>query len=301
MSVLRAILGRFARFLVRMARRLDPAITPAAAWTMTERMAALRRRYPGAPDHWLKLIASRAPLDPAPEPEEPPAGPYANEAHFPSGDPPRIAAPAFASRKQSAHGHTLFFRRFEPKARPAIHASTAGPEERGGLPLPSIERRVAKPSLTFSPRHLRNPIARLLRLDRFERRRALLHLESDDGTRRPVDDTRADQPEWTARARPAFPGGDARATPQRPWFDAPDAPSRAAEPDDPRWPTLRRVAPEPVWQSTPAHVRPDQPFNITDNRWPDLPQLPVDSSAPLLSARDEAALRAEQLGGTWSA
>ena len=57
MSALRAILGRFARFLVRIARKLDPGLPPARNSLMPERMAALRQRYPGAPDHWLELVA----------------------------------------------------------------------------------------------------------------------------------------------------------------------------------------------------------------------------------------------------
>jgi len=62
MSVVRAILGRFARFLVRIARTLDPGIAAAPYWVMPERMAALRARYPGAPEHWLELLARRTTL-----------------------------------------------------------------------------------------------------------------------------------------------------------------------------------------------------------------------------------------------
>src|SRR5215813_9533017 len=112
MSVLRAILGRFARFLVRIARRLDPAITPAAAWTMTERMTALRRRYPGAPDHWLELIARRAAFDtPAPEPEEPSDYRRGHDAHFPVADPRRTEAPAVAQPRRAARPALSFLRR----------------------------------------------------------------------------------------------------------------------------------------------------------------------------------------------
>ena len=60
MSVLRAILARFARLLVRIARTLDPGVAAAPYWAVPERMAALRQRYPGAPEHWLELVARRA-------------------------------------------------------------------------------------------------------------------------------------------------------------------------------------------------------------------------------------------------
>jgi len=300
MSVLRAIFGRFARFLVRVARRLDPAITPAAAWTVTERMAALRQRYPGAPDHWLKLIAQRATIRAAapPEPDEPPRA-YANEPQFPVTDPAHADGPAVApQRRPTARLRPVFFRGFDRRARPAIAAVAIGASERDAAPLPTADRRSDRPSIVFAPRRLRNPLARLFRLDRREPHLDLLHFETPD-ERRAADPLLPENREWIGReAHPIFPDPAVHAPARPAWAEPAEPPPHPTV--DLRWPVLMRASAEPSWPDQPGRHRPDPRFAGTDPRWPDLPAIP-DDPAPLLSARDEAALRAEQVGGTWSA
>ena len=73
MSYLRTILGRFARLLIRIARKLDSSVVAPPDVALSERMAALRLRYAGAPAHWLEAIARRVTIADAPSPAHSPA------------------------------------------------------------------------------------------------------------------------------------------------------------------------------------------------------------------------------------
>jgi hypothetical protein len=83
---------RLALFLDRVARRLEDISTAAghgdAKSTQTERaVAALAKRFPGAPDHWLRDIAARAPhiaLLPEPDATDPVVGMAKIEPRSPS-------------------------------------------------------------------------------------------------------------------------------------------------------------------------------------------------------------------------
>ena len=157
MSVVRAILGRFARFLVRIARTLDPGIAAAPYWVMPERMAALRARYPGAPEHWLELLARRTTLAdggtaPGYRPER--------EAR------PDLPRPGFGAAEPATHPAARPALRFpiaQSRARVVARPGVAGAAARPGAEAARPAPRPTRPLLTFAVAHVRNPIANLLR------------------------------------------------------------------------------------------------------------------------------------------
>lgn len=72
---------------------------------------------------------------------------------------------------------------------------------------------------------------------------------------------------------------------------------------DQRWPELHRSSEtRPIWPDVPARSEQREAhFTARDNRWPELPPFEEYPAAAVLSDSDEAALVAEQIGGTWSA
>jgi hypothetical protein len=286
MRVLRAILGRFARFLVRIARTLDPASATAPYWVVPERMAALRQRYPGAPEHWLEFVARRAAVG---DPVEP---------HAPSPDPrPSAEAQLPQARDRDARRSFLRFRErpvvafsqqdARQKARPtALHIAPANPAS-------------SRPGLTFGANSVRNPIANLLRIGRRDLRAPMMQFHTVDSARSDIQD--AGPPNVSARREHPtfFPNPGDRPT-HRP--DTVDAQRRADIQSDLRWP--ERFGPSAIasnWRDhRPGAARPDPSFRTSDPRWPDLPPLEVDYGPSAAASLDEAILLAEQLGGTWS-
>jgi len=305
MRVVRAILGRFARFLVRIARTLDPALATAPYWVMPERMATLRQRYPGAPEHWLQLMARRTAVG---EPTEPYAAPP--ESHAPAD---AIPAPQARARPRNTL-HNLLGLRGRPLV--VFPRADSSPKVRPDLPpvaqridtsaptLPASATRAApRPGLTFSTKSVRNPIANLLRIGRPERRPPALSFRAPD----PVLRTGQDAPAQVAFERHEhqtifpIPGGRSKHRPDLigTTDTRRDAVGARAEL---RW-TARpgQAMAAPAWlDGRPGTPRPDPTFGTPDSRWPDLPRATAEQGAPIASSLDEAILLAEQIGGTWS-
>jgi hypothetical protein len=72
--------------------------------------------------------------------------------------------------------------------------------------------------------------------------------------------------------------------------------------DDPSWPPQPNPShAHPSWPNAPApraRMAPD--FIQKDHRWPELPSVPEELLRIEEVLRDEASLRAEQIGGAWS-
>ena len=301
MSVLRAMLGRFARFLVRIARTLDPALATAPYWLMPERMAALRQRYPGAPDHWLELIARRGGMADAHNPPTEPMARRADERPLfdarPAeprrgdtlrrflrfGDRPAVGFPRLASRSKAQPSEL----RIAARADPSLPAS------------PSPEARPSRPGLTFSTRSARNPIANLLRIDRPTRRSAALNFSATP----PREIRDMPEPEEFVRRehRTFFPDLIGHES-HRPDMAGPAGVQHDPIPADTRWPARpERAAADVTWLSgQPGVARPSPSFRSHDPRWPELPPVALDHGPSLARSLDEAIFLAEQIGGSWS-
>jgi len=284
MRVVRAILGRFARFLVRIARTLDPASATAPYWVMPERMAALRQRYPGAPEHWLEFVARRTP---------------GGEQAEPHARPPEPRSPLEAQARPRPRDTLRNW--LGARTRPMVVFPRADPRPAARPQAPQTAARTApRPGLTFSTQSVRNPIANLLRMGRPERRSPMLHFHLPDAA--PGDHREAPAVIPARREHQTFfPNPDARPAvapdaigPRDPRHDAPHA--------DTRWPAWPERAPvdtvRPSEQSRTA--RPDPNFGAYDPRWPELPRLAADYGPAAAPSLDEAILLAEQIGGTWS-
>ena len=300
MRMLRAILGRFARFLVRIARTLDPGLATAPYWVMPERMAALRQRYPGAPEPWLELIARRTSIGEAVDPHAPPEPREPVEAQQPQA---RSRPRATLRNLLGARGRPVIV---FPRADPRPKARRAGPHvasrtdtSQHAAPAPAT-RSAPRPGLRFSTTSVRNPIANLLRIGRPEPRPPMLHFHTGD----PVPRDNRDVPGHDVLARREhqtfFPDTDARPTHRPDAIGANDV--RPVAQSEMHWPARpERVsidARQPNEWSRAA--RPDPSFRARDPRWPDLPRLAVDDGPSPTASLDEAILFAEQIGGTWS-
>ncbi len=303
MRVVRAILGRFARFLVRIARTLDPALATAPYWVMPERMAALRQRYPGAPEHWLEFVARRAAIGEPAEPHAPP--PTEPREPVESQLPQSRSRPRATLRNLlGARGRPLVVFPHpdpRPKARPAApQAATRTDAIRHTAPV-SATRTASRPGLRFSTTSVRNPIANLLRIGRPERRSPMLHFHTGD----PIPRDHREAPEHDALARREhqtfFPNIDARPTHGPDAIGANDAHSVALQAEM-RWPAPPERA--SIDASRPNELsrapRPDPSFRAQDPRWPELPRLAVDDEPSPTPSLNEAILFAEQIGGSWS-
>ena len=295
MSVLRAILARFARLLVRLARTLDPGLATAPQWVIPERMAALRQRYPGAPEHWLELVARRAPIAPG---EAPPADRRDPPIETPDAHtgPPRPSL--FTNFRHRRDRPAVHFAQADQRPRPAPSAVRS----RRRTQSPGIPSHPAgtseRPGLTFVADQVRNPIANLLRRERPQRRPAMLRFDADPSPPRDIDRPAIDD---VARSEhPAvFPELGARSYRSDHLTGLSRVPSERA---DSRWPEFRHA---PLLDATfpdrPGRAaRRDPSFAANDPRWPDLPALATEFGPSPALTRDEAALLAEQIGGTWS-
>jgi hypothetical protein len=293
MRVVRAILGRFARFLVRVARTLDPELIAAPYWVMPERMAALRQRYPGAPEHWLELVARRTTPDDV-DPGQP--NPHAA----------RHAEEHYARPEAPSHPQRSFKSLFRKRDRLSLRFPQPGSRKTGAVDQVATvvnARRTVRPGLSFGAKLVRNPIANLLRIDRPARRAPPLQFSGS------VRDNEPEQPQVkqssTGRGdHPTFfPDLTQRDVRPPEVIGAGDEfPHHPATDLDLRWPTLtQRAADVPRWRDEPrSGARPDPSFKRNDPRWPELPPIAVEFGFPQIGLNDEALLLAEQIGGTWS-
>lgn len=295
MSYLRTILGRFARLLIRIARKLDSSVVAPPDVALSERMAALRLRYAGAPAHWLEAIARRVTIADAPSPAHSPAELEVGDSL--SAVPKPRPMPTFPP-----HPHS---------ARQPIEFMTSANERSAFVrPTRPARPRRGRPQLVF--RESRHSPARAE--PRAAERRARWDRKLQFHTA-PLNREHATQPDTAIPDRrdpppdhqTAFPCLADRPTPS-------DSAHRQLEALSPRPSADRtlefasetgrpdRLGGEWGDASNEAPTRPAPTFTEPLNRWPELPaldQLLQDSDARLL-ARDEAAIVAEQTVGTWS-
>lgn len=306
MTLLRAILGRFARFLVRIARRLDPGLATTPRWGMPERMAALRHHYPDAPDHWLELVARRVTvvddLEPPPPLSEPADQPPAGEFAFPSDRPHERPGVELVAGSRAENRPAVRFKQSDRAPRAALPARPIVAVA-ADWRAPASKRVRATP--TFGAPRIRNRIANLLRLDRPRSRARMLRFRADETPALPAHKKpQTTPPEPLRRDHVSlFPSLNPHRADQPDWIDQLEPPPKRAPIDGEPQPTIERSV--PAMATWPAQGcgrdRPNPRFAASDNRWPELPRLSDESSMPGLSASDEAALIAEQIGGTWSA
>ena len=302
MSVLRAILGRFARFLVRIARTLDPALATEPYWVMPERMAALRQRYPGAPEHWLEALARRTSIGEPAAPSGPPAVPA------PAIETPPPQAP---SRPRNSLRNLL---RVRDRPGVAFPRPNAGSKARPGgprivtaapsIPPPAAAPQIhtpARPGLKFSTASVRNQIANLLRVARPGRRSAMLRFDANQAAPRETPEAPETPPITRREHQAVFPDSERRPMHRPDMVDERDDRAVTAQAEL-RWPArAERASIDPVWPSgARAATRTEPTFRTRDPRWPDLLPAAVESGPAPAPSLDEAILLAEQFGGTWS-
>ena len=292
MRVVRAILGRFARFLVRIARTRDPALATAPHWVVPERMAALRQRYPGAPEHWLEFVARRTAVGNPAETHAPPPEPRA----------PADSQPLEASA-QSRDTRRNFLRFRE---RPALAFPQSGARRTtrpNALHIASAPAAAPRPGLTFSANSVRNPIANLLRTGARGPRGVTIAFHADARARRDVEEAGARDLSGS-RDHPTFfpePGPRPAHHPDAVGVDdgQRNTPAVTADMRWPAWPDRSSVDIRSP-RELPRASRPDPNFRASDPRWPELPRLDVEYGPSAGPSLDEAILFAEQIGGAWS-
>ena len=284
MRAVRAILGRFARFLVRVARTLDPGLVSAPYWVLPERMAALRQQYPGAPEHWLEFVARRTPN----------GGP----ANLPGPDPrtPDRTDDSYSRREPPAHSLLSFRNLMRKRERPSPGFSQSGSRQAHQDDPPHLPGapRVARPALSFGAKYVRNPIANLLRINRpprFSTSPQFHHPELHD---RPHQ-RQSEQIDGARREYSAIFPDLARHAVRHPKIVS-------ADEFDLRWPALLHGAPAQPgsFGELLPKPRPGPNFARQDPRWPELPPLAVEFGFPDALSHDELGLLAEQIGGLWS-
>ena len=305
MSLVRAIVRRFARYLVRIARRLDPTLVAAPYRATPEQMAALRLRHPGAPQHWIELVAQRAIVDDLPKAEPPNSAP-------PDALPPEavtadaVDEPAFPNGRRELHEnpHGDLVRQARQRTAAQFNAvqRSVGRARRVAAKQSGAIARI-RPAITFVSKRMRRPIADLLIIDASARSRPMLKFKSNRPSSR--QSAPVESPE-NIHAKPERPlvfhdlvlpdDRDHRAR-----FESSRDEVRA--PTDSRWPELRprNDAAEHSPKVPAGSSRPMPTFPFPDERWPNLPGVDDHGVSSLAPTTEEAKLACEQVGGTWSA
>jgi len=317
MSVLRFLRVRVARLLMRLARKLDSAGLTTSPLPGAEQFDALRMRYPGAPDHWLQLVAKRAPI-PLSVPSRPgeipsdrtsaeiDSGPYHEEQ----------AEPRDFDFSTSRKGAPVIFRGSQQpsRARPTVGFLSPNNQPAPTQPMgighaPQRTRNAEVRGRDFF-RPLRRVSARLVStgpsaLRQRAKRNSLKFNRGTDLRRRTAAEYQL--PPATTHDRPdpsSF--GELRYGHSRGLDWEPDFNTQAVQDkqlSDPRFGSVRpRRLIEPSWISgDPAQIFHPAEFRASKNEWPDLPSVDDDHGAAPYDRSEEGALGVEQMSGRWSA
>lgn len=326
MSLVRALRTRLARLLARLARKVDGASADGSTVPASDALEALRLRYPGAPDHWLELVAARADASASVSTNSAELGGEREHVQFHS---------AGAAKAHERAQFNLARRNAEsgPQApnspvisRPSPMARFAHGERRTRA---SARFRSSPQSGARHPRLTTFPLVEWHEPDRPEKRafawarKLRVRSVSKFPPALPLKAVR-DAPVFSAeavRVRPAAPrfnvaaasvrDPDASAVPLpqegRPlrseWQGQPGADRDRANnrPDfDFKSPTPRR--PEQLNWMTEAHSRVPRDFDFQSptNPWPELPTLDKDDQLSPNDPSENARLAHEQMGGRWS-
>lgn len=297
---------------------LDPADDQA--------MAALRDRFPGAPDHWLRMIAERAPQLAAAVPEDevlrgPAPPPFLSAISDPATPPQAVPmaderrserpVPQRASPHRRADPHPTFG---WTSAREAIRhwVATRRRHGRPSLPnwpaieaeaaaMPSFDRAEARTrqSPSWSPWPVREPKPETFAPADTSKRQAIDFADREPAVHR--------DPDWTD-IPPARPLSTA------PWPPLPkqaranasfDTQSRRAAPEAPTYPDRDRSLRHPAaWHSVERRTVPRHsaaPAAPPHHRWPALPPITAEIDEVEAVSLRLSELVGEQEGGRWSA
>jgi hypothetical protein len=313
MSVLRFLRVRVARLLIRLARRLDSAGLPLPPF---EQFDALRRRYPGAPDHWLQLVAKRTPIAFAP-PSPAPEIASEREARQINPDPPREewAEPSDLDFSTSRSGARVFFPDSEQqsRARPAVGFS-APTHRRPPMPVMSVGHPPHRTrNVDRSPNFVRGLqrigvrlVSRAPSASKQRARRNSLKFSPAARVRQPAAAEYQPPPAVTHdRPDPSSFGETCESQPRRLDWE-PKFKTQALEARQPADPQFASPAPkrlnEPSWiAGNPAQMFHPAEFQPSKNEWPKLPSVNDDDRATPDGTSEQAALVVEQMGGRWSA
>jgi hypothetical protein len=192
----RSLLARWSTRLASFLRRVVSALDRVAG-SEDSRMAALSARYPGAPEHWLRHIAKRAPQlaghAPSP-PREPEQAERRAEPPPPLHLVPRAQAPrrpvlALVGTRPAAPAAT-FLPRIARSARPSLRVLADEPRLRREVEFP--ERPPTAPHtfepVSEAPRTNDAPPQRFPRLPETRRPLALPDIPDDAGRWPPLPD-----------------------------------------------------------------------------------------------------------------
>jgi hypothetical protein len=270
----RMLLSRWSMRLAALLRRVVSALDRLSG-APDPRMAALAARYPGAPEHWLRHIANRAP-------------------HLAETMPP--PPPPTEARRAEARAQ-----RAEPP--PPLHLAPHGHQQRR-TPLALVEARQAAPTPPPIPRAEREarPPLRVL-----AERKGAAHALDVPAQPRPgllqrMAAMLSETPVETARRAPVtqFPAR----TPHAPhaFETVPEArPARADAPS--LFPQLPRARAAAAFQEPALPRRAPSAPDIPDDgvRWPSLPDIDEALLESLIDPPRFDELRREQEQGLWSA
>lgn len=327
-----AIIGRLLRAIAALMRALAQALEGAAPGRSSDAaLATLSTRFPGAPEHWLRVIAERAPhLAEAGETEA-----EGEAAPPPRVRPPtrlRLAWPARTRRNPSRSAGT-------PPGRAAAPAPTWAEPQRRSEPQPApteTSKTHQRPGLRLGPPHRpATPAGQVaaaaaagggeleVRAGPQPRgRRAPVSFSGDQAPPRPTPTFAAREPAPRGQAFAAEPSPVRRSAEERGWTGArepaprppqftgatagsgaPDAwPELEARPDTgraafPEPPPARRAPPDPNEPSLAAKPRGRTPWTSgPDPRWPALPPPDAEETAPAPISRPDRHVAEQELG-----
>jgi len=272
------LLQRFLQALAALARGVAQALDRAAGYPRpaggAAALDALAERFPGAPEHWLRVIAERAPQLAEADLDE-------AAVELPPIRPPRRLRLAWPGRRARAPRPLAF------AADPGRHlaADESWPDLEAAVPArPEFGRaRRAPPTPAVPPPAPSAKAARpQLRLvaSRPEPRRPAASAHSDESrSARPLRDLATEPP---ARPRPTLTFAP-RAAPRAAPLAAPTptlAPSPPKPAPEPAWPSLDEPTQRVAWTGVPAHAPDPQRTWAAEPPRPEPAGVPAFSAAP---------------------
>ena len=301
-----------ARLLMRLARKIDRGSTSARKLCPTEEFEALSARYPGAPDHWLELVAARAktsvslgshPTDSAVARED--AQFTVAQQSRPGREAQGLSSTAVARgaptvRFARDERRTRSIVRFTSPARSGALDSRSSDFPRGGRP--DSRRRGA---IAFaSPRKALRAHVRFSTAPPVQSKRLLPSFSSPAvSVRQAPPRFEVAQPPAHAREESVYP--PSRAVPVRSseWQDAEIADRRRERNSidfEPRSPETKHRNHLSWMIDGPHPGQREIDFKSLPNPWPELPSPDESDPASSQAFRGNARLAVEQMVGRWS-
>ena len=311
MSFMRSLKRRIARLLVRLAQRMDSAGAAPSKLAADQAFEGLRLRYPGAPDHWLELVAARGQAQTSSSRQ---SGEVTGRREVSEVTLPRLGRPDTPFQDLIAPAipraaPMVRFGHHEPRTRVAVRFRSPPRTAALGPTSPTFPREERLEPLRRAPRGFAS--VRKVRVGPLVQFPPAL----------PLSEPR-DEPSFSARialagrAAPRFEGAVAPAREREAGvFPPPDPPpSRCSEWQAPEivdrdhardWadvtPASKRSHELSCLTSTPSPVSREIDFSSSPNPWPELPALEEDDRQSPPASCEDSRLAREQMGGRWSA